>query len=85
MIRTHLLRPLARRGRSRNCVVRARAKRAVPKRAARGQSERHDDPRSIGFDAVVKARIAQGQPDSPELRNAIKDALINQEILAQEA
>jgi peptidyl-prolyl cis-trans isomerase C len=37
------------------------------------------------LDAAVKARLAQGQQDSPELRNAIKDALINQEVVAQEA
>src|ERR1043165_9546529 len=36
-------------------------------------------------DAAIKARIAQGQPDSPELRKAIRDALINQEVVAQEA
>jgi peptidyl-prolyl cis-trans isomerase C len=37
------------------------------------------------LDAAVKARLAQGQQDSPELRNAIKEALINQEVVAQEA
>jgi peptidyl-prolyl cis-trans isomerase C len=37
------------------------------------------------LDAAVKARLSQGQQDSPELRNAIKDALINQEVVAQEA
>jgi peptidyl-prolyl cis-trans isomerase C len=33
----------------------------------------------------VKSRISQGQPDTPELRNSVKDALINQEVIAQEA
>lgn len=33
----------------------------------------------------VKAAIAQGQPDSPDLRNAIRDELINIEVLAQAA
>jgi peptidyl-prolyl cis-trans isomerase C len=33
----------------------------------------------------VKAAMAQGQPDTPELRNAIKDELINIEVLAQAA
>jgi peptidyl-prolyl cis-trans isomerase C len=37
------------------------------------------------FDAAIKARLAQGQPDSPELRTAIREALINQELVAQEA
>jgi peptidyl-prolyl cis-trans isomerase C len=33
----------------------------------------------------VKAAMAQGQPDSAELRNAVKDELINIEVLAQAA
>jgi peptidyl-prolyl cis-trans isomerase C len=33
----------------------------------------------------IKAAIAQGQPDSAELRNAVKDELINIEVLAQAA
>jgi peptidyl-prolyl cis-trans isomerase C len=37
------------------------------------------------LDAAVKARLSQGQADSPELRAAIRDALINQEVVAQEA
>ena len=37
------------------------------------------------IEAVVKARVAQGQPDTPQLRNNIKDVMINQEILSQEA
>lgn len=37
------------------------------------------------IDAGVKSRIAQGQPDTPELRKSVKDALINQEVIAQEA
>ena len=36
-------------------------------------------------EAAIKSRIAQGQQDTPELRKAIRDALINQEIIAQEA
>ncbi|HET9664813.1 MAG TPA: peptidylprolyl isomerase, partial [Burkholderiales bacterium] len=31
------------------------------------------------IDAGVKSRISQGQPDTPELRKSVKDALINQE------
>jgi peptidyl-prolyl cis-trans isomerase C len=37
------------------------------------------------IDAAVRSRVAQGQQDSPELRKAIRDALINQEVVAQEA
>lgn len=37
------------------------------------------------LDAAVKSRTAQGHTDSPELRKDIRDALINQEIIAQEA
>ena len=37
------------------------------------------------FEAAVKSRIAQGQADSPEMRKGIRDALINQEVVAQEA
>jgi peptidyl-prolyl cis-trans isomerase C len=37
------------------------------------------------IDAAVRSRIAQGQQDSPELRKGIRDALINQEVVAQEA
>lgn len=33
----------------------------------------------------VKAATAQGQPDSPELRKAIREDMINLELLAQEA
>jgi peptidyl-prolyl cis-trans isomerase C len=36
-------------------------------------------------DAVVRAQAAQGQPDTPELRAAIRDRLIMLEIVAQEA
>jgi peptidyl-prolyl cis-trans isomerase C len=37
------------------------------------------------LEAAVRSRAAQGQPDSPELRKGIRDALITQEIVAQEA
>ncbi len=37
------------------------------------------------LETVVKARTAGKQPDSPEIRNGIKDTLINQEVLSQEA
>lgn len=37
------------------------------------------------MDMAVKSRVAQGQQDTPELRKHIRDALISQEIVAQEA
>jgi peptidyl-prolyl cis-trans isomerase C len=37
------------------------------------------------YDAAIKARVAQGQKDTPEMRKGIRDALINQEVVAQEA
>lgn len=37
------------------------------------------------IDMRVKAAAQQGQPDSPELRKAIKDDLINLEVISQEA
>lgn len=40
---------------------------------------------STAADAMVKQAVAQGQPDTPELRKAAKEQLINQEILFQEA
>ena len=33
------------------------------------------------LDAAVKTRTTQGQPDSPELRKDIREALITQEIV----
>jgi peptidyl-prolyl cis-trans isomerase C len=37
------------------------------------------------LDLITKMRSANKQPDSPEARNAIKEQLINQEIVSQEA
>ena len=37
------------------------------------------------LDLRVKAATSQGQPDSPELRKAIREDMINIEVLAQEA
>ncbi|HLX24664.1 MAG TPA: peptidyl-prolyl cis-trans isomerase [Usitatibacter sp.] len=37
------------------------------------------------FDAMNRELTAQGQPDSPERANAIKEELINREVLAQAA
>src|SRR3982074_624883 len=37
------------------------------------------------FDFMLKQRTAQGQPDSPELRAAIRDELNTRELLVREA
>lgn len=37
------------------------------------------------YDAFVAEQKAQGAPDSPELKNAVKEELVRREILAQEA
>ncbi len=37
------------------------------------------------FDFLLKERLAQGQPDSPELRNAVRDELNTRELLVREA
>ncbi|MDD5249004.1 MAG: peptidylprolyl isomerase [Rhodocyclaceae bacterium] len=40
---------------------------------------------SVRANAIVAAQIAQGQPDSPQLRNAVREELVRREVLAQEA
>ncbi len=37
------------------------------------------------FDFLVKERVGQGQPDTPELRNAVREELNTRELLAREA
>lgn len=37
------------------------------------------------FDLLLRERMAQGQPDSPELRNAVRDELNTRALLVQEA
>ena len=37
------------------------------------------------FDHAVRTRVAQGQQDTPQLRKGVRDALISQEVVAQEA
>ncbi len=39
----------------------------------------------VYFDFLLKERLAQGQPDSPELRNAIREELNTRELLVREA
>lgn len=37
------------------------------------------------FDFFVKNLVSQGRPDTPDLRNMVREELINRELLAQEA
>jgi peptidyl-prolyl cis-trans isomerase C len=37
------------------------------------------------LDQAVQSRISQGVPDSPQLRQGVRDALISQEVVAQQA
>jgi len=37
------------------------------------------------LDFIMKARVSQGQPDTPETRKALRDDLIAEEVIAQEA
>ena len=39
----------------------------------------------VRADALIAAQAAQGQPDSPELRKAVREELVRREVLAQEA
>lgn len=39
----------------------------------------------VRLETILKARLAGKQPDSPEIRTALRDTLINQEVIAQEA
>ena len=57
----------------------------VPAAGAQGVKVNGKEIPQSRIDAGVKSRIAQGQPDTPELRKSVTDALINQEIIAQEA
>ena len=65
----------------------AQAQTAAPKAAAAAA------PASAGktlypqaqFDTMLKQRIQSGQPDTPELRNAVREELNTRELLAREA
>lgn len=37
------------------------------------------------IEAAIKSRLAQGQQDTPEARKGIREALVNQEVVAQDA
>jgi len=37
------------------------------------------------IEVAIKSRVAQGHSDTPQLRNSVREALINQEVITQEA
>ena len=43
-----------------------------------------DIPQSL-LELVVRVNVAQGQQDSPEMRKKVREDLINEELLVQEA
>jgi peptidyl-prolyl cis-trans isomerase C len=55
---------------------------AAPAASAAAGKELYPKPY---FDLLLKERLAQGQPDTPELRNAIREELNTRELLAREA
>jgi peptidyl-prolyl cis-trans isomerase C len=59
----------------------AKAKAAPKAEAAKGK----DLYSQAYFDFMLKQRTAQGQPDSPELRAAVRDELNTRELLVREA
>ena len=60
----------------------APAKAAPAKAAAASGKEIYPKPY---FDLLLKERLAQGQPDSPEMRNALKEELNTRELIVREA
>ncbi len=56
----------------------------VPAPAAAATAGKDIYPKAY-FDVLLKERLSQGQPDSPELRNAIRDELNTRELLTREA
>ena len=57
---------------------------AQPAAAASSSTGKELFPKTY-FDYLLKERLAQGQPDTPELRNAIREELNTRELLVREA
>ena len=57
---------------------------AAPKAAPKAAEPKALYPQSQ-FDLLLKERMAQGQPDSPDLRAGIRDELNTRELLSREA
>jgi peptidyl-prolyl cis-trans isomerase C len=63
----------------------AQAQTAAPKAAAAPASTGKTLYTQAVYDTMLKQRIQQGQPDTPELRNAVREELNTRELLAKEA
>jgi peptidyl-prolyl cis-trans isomerase C len=70
------------------------SKAAQPKGAPKGAAAAAPTPAAASgkdlypkayFDFLLKERVSQGQPDSPELRNALREELNTRELLVREA
>jgi peptidyl-prolyl cis-trans isomerase C len=57
---------------------------AQPAAAAASSTGKELYPKSY-FDFLLKERLAQGQPDTPELRSAVREELNTRELLVREA
>jgi len=57
---------------------------AAPAKAAAAPKGKDLYPAGF-YDFMIKQRTAQGQPDSPEMRNAVRDELNTRELLVREA
>jgi len=64
----------------------AKSKAPAPAAPAKADAPKGKDLYPPGFyDFMIKQRLAQGQPDSPELRAAVRDELNTRELLVREA
>ena len=63
----------------------APAKGAAPAAAAPAASAGKELYPKAYYDYLLKERLAQGQPDTPELRNAVREELNTRELLVREA
>ncbi len=63
----------------------AKDKAAAAKPAAPAATSGKDLYPQAYYDLLLKERLAQGQPDSPELRNSIREELNTRELLVREA
>jgi peptidyl-prolyl cis-trans isomerase C len=68
-----------------NAQTAAPAKGAAAKAAAAPAAPGKELYPKSYFDFLLKERIAQGQPDTPELRNALREELNTRELLVREA
>ena len=63
----------------------AKGKEAAAKAAAAATSSDKALYTQAQYDVLLKERLAQGQPDTPEMRNAVREELNTRELLAREA